>query len=346
MKKLENILVQNFKDRKLNHHEVDWIADYRKSAMDIVQELGIPELSNEDWRFTNLKDFSLKDFSPLSNGKSEFKQPNLPDYISKIDGYFIYMHNGQLIPSLDYPFTVQSLESSFEDLEVKKVLLDNTLTKNKDFFYELGSAFIEHGLFLKVDKSKNIDKPIVIINSFDSQLDNKFLNTRNIFFFGESSSAEIIEYTVSDSDKEFFLNKTTTVQIEKNSNVEHLLVESSNKSSYIFSNLKIISIPTERQEEGIAYSSRNENLSKKQLQEFIDFHNSAIQFTKSFDKKIQIKEANTLAKNFITNLVDQEFDYFEFRNANSLEIEGDISDARLFYAIYKGQTRLIDNIEL
>jgi len=113
-----------------------------------------------------------------------------------------------------------------------------------------------------------------------------------------------------------------------------------------FSNLKIISIPTERQEEGIAYSSRNENLSKKQLQEFIDFHNSAIQFTKSFDKKIQIKEANTLAKNFITNLVDQEFDYFEFRNANSLEIEGDISDARLFYAIYKGQTRLIDNIEL
>ena len=113
-----------------------------------------------------------------------------------------------------------------------------------------------------------------------------------------------------------------------------------------FSNLKIISIPTERQEEGIAYSSRNENLSKKQLQEFIDFHNSAIQFTKSFDKKIQIKEANTLAKKFITNLVDQEFDYFEFRNANSLEIEGDISDARLFYAIYKGQTRLIDNIEL
>ena len=55
-----------------------------------------------------------------------------------------------------------------------------------------------------------------------------------------------------------------------------------------FTNLKIISIPTERQEEGIAYSSRNENLSKKQLQEFIDFHSSAIQFTKSFDKKIAL----------------------------------------------------------
>ena len=112
-----------------------------------------------------------------------------------------------------------------------------------------------------------------------------------------------------------------------------------------FPNLQLVPVSTERQEEGIAYSSRNENLSKKQLQEFINFHNSVIQFTKSFDRQTQIKEANTLAKNFITNLVDQEFDYFEFRNANSLEIEGNISEARLFYAIFKGQTRLIDNIE-
>jgi len=86
-------------------------------------------------------------------------------------------------------------------------------------------------------------------------------------------------------------------------------------------------------------------LSKKHLQEFINFHNSVIQFIKSFDRQTQIKEANTLEKNFIISLVDQEFDYFEFRNANSLETEGNISEARLFYAIYKGQTRLIDNIE-
>ncbi len=113
-----------------------------------------------------------------------------------------------------------------------------------------------------------------------------------------------------------------------------------------FPNLQLVPVSTERSEEGIAYSSRNENLSKKQLQEFITFHNSVIQFTKSLDRKSQINEANNLANKFITNLADQKFDYFEFRNTNSLEIEGNISNARLFYAIYKGQTRLIDNIEL
>jgi pantoate--beta-alanine ligase len=113
-----------------------------------------------------------------------------------------------------------------------------------------------------------------------------------------------------------------------------------------FPKLELISVSTARHEEGIAYSSRNENLSKKQLQEFINFHNAVIQFIKDLDKQTSINDANIEAKKFITNLSDQTFDYFEFRNANSLELEGNISGARLFYAIYKGQTRLIDNIDM
>ena len=240
MEKLDTRLIKNFEERNLSKHSLGWISDYRLTAINLVKEMGMPKLSDEDWRFTSLKDFSLKDFSPIFSSKSKFKKPSLPDYIDKIDGYFIYIHNGNLVPGTEYPFVVEPLEASFEFPEVKKVLLDDTLSKNKDFFYELGSAFIENGLYLKIDKSQKIDKPIIIINSFDSELDNKFLNTRNIFFFGESSSAEIIEYSLSDSQNEYFLNKTTTVNIESNSNVEHLLVEAGNKNSYIFSNLKII----------------------------------------------------------------------------------------------------------
>lgn len=112
-----------------------------------------------------------------------------------------------------------------------------------------------------------------------------------------------------------------------------------------FPKLELVSVSTARHDEGIAFSSRNKNLSKKQLQEFINFHNAVIQFIKDLDKQTSINDANIEAKKFITNLSDQIFDYFEFRNTNSLELEGNISEARLFYAIYKGQTRLIDNIE-
>ena len=40
------------------------------------------------------------------------------------------------------------------------------------------------------------------------------------------------------------------------------------------------------------------------------------------------------------------FDYFEFRNHSDLSFVGAVSQARLFYAIYKGKVRLIDNLKV
>ena len=42
----------------------------------------------------------------------------------------------------------------------------------------------------------------------------------------------------------------------------------------------------------------------------------------------------------------EKFDYFEFRNASNLSLEGSLVEARLFYAIYKSGVRLIDNLEI
>ena len=240
MDNLEVSLVKDFKDREFAKHSLEWVGSYRLDGINAVESLGLPNLKNEDWRFTSLKDFANRNFTSYISKTKKYKKPKLPDYINNIDGYFLYMHNGELVYHYEYPFLVQGLKSSFDHPEVKKVLLDSTSTKNKDFFYELGSAFIEHGLFLKVKRGQAVDKPIVIINTFDSEIDNKFLNTRNIFYFEESSKAEIIEYSSSEFNNEYFLNKTATAYIEKNSKVEHLLVEDGSKSSFIFSNLKII----------------------------------------------------------------------------------------------------------
>ncbi|NSW88302.1 Fe-S cluster assembly protein SufD [bacterium] len=240
MDKFAARLVKSFNDKDLGTHDLDWVAKYRSDAINLVGNLGIPKLSDEDWRFTNLKDFASKDFSTFSGNEATFKKPKLPDHISSIDGFFIYTHNGILVSDSDYPFSFSKIKDSFDTPEIKETLYSQVSDKNKDFFYELSSAFIEDGIFLKVDKDIKIDKPIVIINSFDSEANLKFINSRNIFYFEDSSSAEIIEYSVSNSDNEYFWNKTTNVYVGNNSKVEHLLIENGSKSSFIFSNLKII----------------------------------------------------------------------------------------------------------
>tara|TARA_Y100000996_G_scaffold8155_1_gene6833 strand:+ start:768 stop:1592 length:825 start_codon:yes stop_codon:yes gene_type:complete len=111
-----------------------------------------------------------------------------------------------------------------------------------------------------------------------------------------------------------------------------------------FPNLKLVSVPTFRSNEGIALSSRNKKLSKKQLIDFILFQKEVIQFISHLDKKIDLIEANKKAKEFIKSY--EKFDYFEFRNSSNLSFEGKLVESRLFYAIYKGSVRLIDNLEV
>ena len=111
-----------------------------------------------------------------------------------------------------------------------------------------------------------------------------------------------------------------------------------------FSNLKLIPVPTVRSKEGVALSSRNAKLSKKQMDELISFQKDVILFIAQLDSKIDLIEANKKADEFIKDY--EKFDYFEFRNSANLSLEGGLRGSRLFYAIYKSSIRLIDNLEL
>ena len=106
----------------------------------------------------------------------------------------------------------------------------------------------------------------------------------------------------------------------------------------------MVPVSTVRSDQGIALSSRNSKLSKKQMTDFILFQKEVIQFIANLDKKADLIEANKKADEFIKSY--KKFDYFEFRNASNLSLEGSLVEARLFYAIYKSGVRLIDNLEL
>ena len=112
-----------------------------------------------------------------------------------------------------------------------------------------------------------------------------------------------------------------------------------------YKSLDLVSVPTKRSEEGIAYSSRNEKLTKKQIQDFVSFHQQTVNFLKSLEKPLSIEAANKKAKDFIVEQGIEELDYFEFRNNDDLSFNGTVSESRLFYAIYIGKVRLIDNLK-
>ena len=140
-------------------------------------------------------------------------------------------------------------------------------------------------------------------------------------------------FSIIESDKVYFGEK----DFQQLKIVEKFIKEN-------FTNLKLVPVSTVRSDEGIALSSRNRKLSNKQMTDLIIFQKEVTQFIANLDKNTDLIEANKKAKEFIKSY--EKFDYFEFRNASNLSLEGSLSESRLFYAIYKSGVRLIDNLEL
>ena len=145
-------------------------------------------------------------------------------------------------------------------------------------------------------------------------------------------------------DKFFSIIKSNKVYFGEKDYQQLKIIEKFIEEKY--KSLDLVSVPTQRYEEGIAYSSRNEKLSKKQTKDFVDFHKKIKNFIISLEESLDIETANLRANDFMKLQDIDKFDYFEFRNDTDLSFVGTVSQARLFYAIYKGNVRLIDNLKV
>lgn len=130
--------------------------------------------------------------------------------------------------------------------------------------------------------------------------------------------------------------------------------------------IKIIGVPTQRDEYGLALSSRNAYLSSEELnvaRKLNIFLRERLEGFKSYSSlradlaKQSRQEFNSQLDCFasarndgITSLLNLGFtkvDYIEFRNSLTLELESIYSDkTRIIAAAYIGKTRLIDNLKL
>ena len=208
----------------------------------------------------------------------------------------------------------------------------NSYPRNKGLDYDFCSDNDVDLLFEpSAEEIFNKDETILKNTNFNNILCDKF---RKGHFDG----------VITVLNKFFSIVKSNKVYFGEKDFQQLKIIEKFIQEKYEF--LEIVSVPTKRNEEGIAYSSRNEKLSKKQIQDFVSFHQKVENFLKTLEKSFDIDTANQKAKDFIVEQDIEEFDYFEFRNNEDLSFNGKVSESRLFYAIYKGKIRLIDNLKI
>ena len=107
----------------------------------------------------------------------------------------------------------------------------------------------------------------------------------------------------------------------------------------------IIAVPTVREDDGLAYSSRNQYLNMEERKRATVLH-KALLAAANVGKK-SAKEILDLARKVIGEAPLARIDYVEVVDAESLQpIEAVRPNSLFVFAVYFGKTRLIDNIRL
>jgi pantoate--beta-alanine ligase len=107
---------------------------------------------------------------------------------------------------------------------------------------------------------------------------------------------------------------------------------------------QVIGVPTQRDDDGMAMSSRNRYLSKSERSQAVAIYKSLEQAAEKIREGRDPQSATRAASRSLTTL-GFKVDYVAARNAESLAIpEADGEPLRLLAAAWLGKTRLIDNI--
>jgi pantoate--beta-alanine ligase len=122
-----------------------------------------------------------------------------------------------------------------------------------------------------------------------------------------------------------------------------LVVESLTKQLNL--SIEIVSVPTIREENGLAMSSRNKLLSPKQIETASMLYKS-LKFCKTNKDEFSITDLKTRIKTQFSEQLEVDLEYLEFVDANNLQNISFFQENNnaICIAAYLGGVRLIDNI--
>ena len=114
--------------------------------------------------------------------------------------------------------------------------------------------------------------------------------------------------------------------------------------------ISIVGVPTVREEDGLALSSRNKYLTAEQRQQAPLFSKSLAAIAEAYrsDSAFNVDKAQDVFEEYLSQIPDAKIDYLQILNRETLEpVDSAQPDSAIVLAaVYIGKTRLIDNREL
>lgn len=232
------------------------IAGMRSRAFDRLSETGLPKITDEAWRYTNIRPFEKIAFRPSESSESKSIEAELDSLeIEAFDRYRLVLLDGWVSDTYstldDFPEGVECyrlkdvLDGKIESQVIE--LLDTRADKAAHGFEALNTAIAADGVVLNLRAGTILDKPLEILAISQSDADARLGNVNHFISLEQGARIDLVERYVSLAETGHMTNASITFNLAESAEVNHYRIQ--NESSDAFH----LGYSTTRQQKGSCY---------------------------------------------------------------------------------------------
>jgi Fe-S cluster assembly protein SufD len=214
----------------------------RQAAIERYQELGLPTLHDEEWRFTNLAPLAQTRFClarPGVGASASFKAMPLP-----ADGHRLVFINGGYAHELSAPPPGLAFAGSLASaLAAPTEAVTHHLARYAAFeehaFTALNTALFRDGALLVIPEETVVEDPIhIIFHSMDSA-GPIVTHPRCLIVIGRHSEITLVESYTGAADGAYFTNAVTEIVVGEGASVDHYKLQEESLRAFHVATLQV-----------------------------------------------------------------------------------------------------------
>ncbi|NOX87964.1 MAG: Fe-S cluster assembly protein SufD [Calditrichaeota bacterium] len=230
--------LNGFKDHSIN--------EVRKQALITLDQIGLPTLKDEEWRFTDLDPLFERQFQTAGKDIAEKIDPEeiRPFLYADFPGLRLVFVDGHFAARLSTQFEedgqlqIKSLKEYFnrDSSRLKEILGDRKIVEH-NAFAALNTAFLSDGLYIEIPDKTVLDAPVNILYLSSDRVKNQANHVRNVIKLGKNSQARVIETYLSMDQSPHFTNTLTTVKLEERARLIHTKIQNESLNAFHVGNI-------------------------------------------------------------------------------------------------------------
>ena len=193
----------------------DGLTQSRQAALEHLRNVGMPNVSEEDWKYTDLAGIIGIANDWLKAGASSAPASPPLGEVETIDADWIVIDNGQL----------RTEDISIDGVTASRFSLSGKGLTPTGRLGGLNVALLHDGLQLSIGKGVELSRPIGLLVVDHASTDPGVSQVRVDIATGRNSKASIIEYHTSSGDAEHFTNSVIDLSVGDSSQVDYVRVQ-------------------------------------------------------------------------------------------------------------------------